>query len=213
MTIGEKIRYCRKQLGITQERLAELSGIHHVSIRKYEINKMQPQPPQLERLAHALGVSYYALSGIDHAGMRLETVGDLLGLLMILCNANILQITGERGERHKLMKSSVSISVNPVLAPYLEITVPSQAGMEALSLEDTLLHIKNKQVMDQLLDWEKIDYLYHREVAAAGDHPNEATQSALMDLAETKEKIELELMRSQVRLTVSGKISVDICPN
>ncbi len=49
MTIGEKIKYCRKQIGITQDKLAELTGIHPVSIRKYETNKMQPQPPQLEK--------------------------------------------------------------------------------------------------------------------------------------------------------------------
>ena len=53
MTIGEKIRYYRKQLGITQGKLAELTGIHPVSIRKYEINKMQPQPQQIERIAAA----------------------------------------------------------------------------------------------------------------------------------------------------------------
>ena len=51
MTIGEKIKYCRKQIGITQDKLAELTGIHPVSIRKYETNKMQPQPPQLEKIA------------------------------------------------------------------------------------------------------------------------------------------------------------------
>ena len=38
MTIGEKIKYCRKQIGITQDKLAELTGIHPVSIRKYETN-------------------------------------------------------------------------------------------------------------------------------------------------------------------------------
>lgn len=89
MTIGEKIKYCRKQIGITQDKLAELTGIHPVSIRKYETNKMQPQPPQLEKIAAALGVSYNALNGNDTAGLRLETVGDLMGVLMVLCNSGI----------------------------------------------------------------------------------------------------------------------------
>ena len=56
MTIGEKIKYFRKRIGITQAKLAELSGIHPVSIRKYEINKMVPQAAQIDRLAEALGV-------------------------------------------------------------------------------------------------------------------------------------------------------------
>ena len=121
MTIGEKIRYCREQIGITQGKLAELTGIHPVSIRKYETNKMQPQPPQLEKIAAALDVSYNALNGIDNAGMRLETVGDLMGVLMVLCNSNILQITGERGEDNLLKFETVNVQFNPILASYLEL--------------------------------------------------------------------------------------------
>ena len=118
MTIGEKIKYYRKQIDITQDRLAELTGIHPVSIRKYETNKMQPQPPQLEKIAAALGVSYNALNGSDTAGLRLETVGDLMGVLMVLCNSGILQITGERGEDKLLKDETVSIQFNHILSSY-----------------------------------------------------------------------------------------------
>lgn len=211
MTVGEKIKYCRKQLGITQEKLAERTGIHHVSIRKYEINKMQPQPAQLERIADALGVSYHALNGIDHAGMRLQTVGDLMGLLMVLCHGGILQITGERGEPdnpHRLREDTVSIRLNPVLAPYFSIG----GGKGELPLESALLRVKSKQIMGQLLDWEKIDFLYRRSVTAAGEHPNEATRAALEDLAEMKEKIELELQKSQIRLDGSDRVGVNVRP-
>ena len=118
MTIGEKIKYCRKQIGITQDKLAELTGIHPVSVRKYETNKMQPQPPQLEKIAAALGVSYNALNGSDTAGLRLETVGDLMGVLMVLCNSGILRITGERGEDKLLKDETVSIQFNHILSSY-----------------------------------------------------------------------------------------------
>lgn len=57
MTLGEKIRYLRKRLGITQEVLAHRAGMHPVSIRKYEINKMFPQVHQAKKLAAALEVS------------------------------------------------------------------------------------------------------------------------------------------------------------
>ena len=60
MTIGEKIKYFRTRIGITQAKLAELSGIHPVSIRKYETNKMVPQSPQIDRIAEALGISSFA---------------------------------------------------------------------------------------------------------------------------------------------------------
>ena len=90
MTIGEKIKYCRKQIGITQDKLAELTGIHPVSIRKYETNKMQPQPPQLEKIAVALGISYNALNVSDTAGSCLETDEDLMGCTYSFFNSGIL---------------------------------------------------------------------------------------------------------------------------
>lgn len=95
--------------------MAELTGIHPVSIRKYETNKMQTQPPQLEKIAAALGVSYNALNGSDTAGLRLKTVGDLIGVLMVLCNSGVLQISGERGEDMLLKEETVSIQSYPFL--------------------------------------------------------------------------------------------------
>ena len=35
---------------------------------------------------------------------------------------------------------------------------------------------------------------------SAGDNPNEATQVAIDEIAETKEKVELELQKSQIPL-------------
>ena len=57
MTIGAKIKYFRTCIGITQAKLAELTGIHPVSIRKYEINKMVTGFENLRKIAKALNVS------------------------------------------------------------------------------------------------------------------------------------------------------------
>ena len=61
MTIGEKIKYLRNRLNITQSSLANKANIHPVSIRKYETNKMIPQPTQIEKLAKALKINPYYL--------------------------------------------------------------------------------------------------------------------------------------------------------
>ena len=61
MTTGEKIKYLRNKLNITQSSLANKANIHPVSIRKYETNKMIPQPTQIEKLAKALNVSRVVL--------------------------------------------------------------------------------------------------------------------------------------------------------
>ena len=202
MTVGEKIKYCRKQIGITQDKLAELTGIHPVSIRKYETNKMQPQPPQLEKIAAALGVSYNALNGNDNAGLRLKTVGDLMGILMVLCNSSIIQISGERGEDKMLKDETVSIQFNPILSSYLEFGYSSRGKEHTLYLQDALLNIKSYKVFNDLLKWEKMNYLYQSALKSAGDNPNEATQAAIDEIAEMKEKVELELQKSQLLLTL-----------
>ena len=198
MTSGEKIKYCRKQIGITQDKLAELTGIHPVSVRKYETNKMQPQPPQLEKIAAALGVSYNALNGSDTAGLRLETVGDLMGVLMVLCNSGILRITGERGEDKLLKDETVSIQFNHILSSYLEFGYFSRGKEHTLALQDALLNIRNYKVLNDLLKWEKMNFIYQSALKSVGENPNEATQAAIDEIAETKEKVELELQKSQM---------------
>lgn len=65
MTIGEKIKYFRNRTGITQSKLAELSGIHPVSIRKYETNRMIPGVEVLNRIAKALNVSLDAFVSFE----------------------------------------------------------------------------------------------------------------------------------------------------
>ena len=174
---------------------------------------MQPQPPQLEKIAAALGVSYNALNGSDTAGLRLETAGDLMGVLMVLCNSGILQINGERGEDKLLKDDTVSIHLNPVLSSYLEIRYTARGKAHTLSLQDALLNIRSYKVFNDLLKWEKMNYIYQSALKSAGDNPNEATQATIDEIAETKEKVELELQRSQVLLDTSDGIKVKINPD
>ena len=46
----------------------------------------------------------------------------------------------------------------------------------------------------------KLRYIYQSVLESAGDNPNEATQAAIDEIAETKEKVELELQKSQLPL-------------
>ena len=47
-----------------------------------------------------------------------------------------------------------------------------------------------------------MNYLYQSTLKSAGDNPNEATQAAIEEIAETKEKVELELQKSQMTLFI-----------
>ena len=48
MTIGERIRYYRKNADMTQRELAATTGIHYVSICNYESGKMIPREDQIK---------------------------------------------------------------------------------------------------------------------------------------------------------------------
>ena len=212
MTIGEKIKYYRTRLKMTQGSLAELSDVHPVSIRKYETNKMQPQPAQIERIAAALGVSYTALIGIDNAGLRLETVGDLMGVLMVLLGANVIQIGGEHNEDGTLECDKAEIKFNPILMPFIAILCPADNGEKKISLADAILDVKDKRIFEDLFRWETVNRNYQSMVAKYKDDKSEAIQAALSEMLETKEKIELELQRSNVLLDVSNGIKVKVNP-
>jgi len=213
MTIGEKIKYYRTRMKMTQGSLAELSDVHPVSIRKYETNKMQPQPAQIERIAAALGVSYTALIGIDNAGLRLETVGDLMGVLMVLLGANVIQIGGEHNEDSTLECDKAKIKFNPILMPFIEILCPADNCEKKISLADAILNVKDKRMFEDLFRWEKVNRSYQSMLAKYSDDKSEAIQSALSEMLETKEQIELELQRSNILLDMSNGICVRVNPD
>lgn len=54
MSIGENIRYLRKQAGLTQKKLAEIVGVNEVTIRSYEAGKYEPKTEILYKLRKAL---------------------------------------------------------------------------------------------------------------------------------------------------------------
>ena len=64
-----RIRYYRKKKGYSMRQLQELTGIHHVSICRYETGKAMPSVKNLVRLSLALGCTVGELLG-DEKGVR-----------------------------------------------------------------------------------------------------------------------------------------------
>lgn len=60
--IGKKIRELRKIQGITQEGLAEITGLSTMSIRRYEAGQRMINEKNLLRIASALGVQIWDIS-------------------------------------------------------------------------------------------------------------------------------------------------------
>ena len=191
MTIGDKIRYLRTRMGITQGELADLSGIHPVSIRKYETNKMTPQAQQIERIAEALGVSSFAISGIEN-NIRLETKGDFMGLLLMLIKTNLLVIKGDRGEDDGLIPETVSFEINSFVSKFYS----ANANSTDLNAESITFKLKSDAIFQDILKWEKITYGYEKSAAKYGDTNEQAILDVMNEMKDYIEAIEMELQRS-----------------
>ena len=204
MTIGERIKFFRMRRNMTQNQLAANAEIHPVSIRKYEINKMQPQKPQIERLATALGISYNALSG--NTDITLETVGDLMGILISLCNSQIIIVGGDREANDMLRPESIVIQLNPMLERFFEVSVLDRDLHP--SLNEVLFRLTSPLLLNDFLTWEKMDYI-HKKVTKA-DNPNEDEKALIADIARMKEEVELVLQSSVILLDTSNGITVKL---
>ena len=63
MAIGNVIRYRRKQLGLTQEELAERVYVTPQAVSQWENGKTLPDPFNLSAIADALGIGKAQLVG------------------------------------------------------------------------------------------------------------------------------------------------------
>jgi transcriptional regulator with XRE-family HTH domain len=55
--LGSNLRAARKKLGLTQEDVAERSGVHSTEVSRIEAGKRDPQVSTLRKLAAAVEVS------------------------------------------------------------------------------------------------------------------------------------------------------------
>ena len=184
MTIGEKIKYFRSRIGITQAKLAELSGIHPVSIRKYETNKMVPQAAQIDRLAEALGVSSFALAGFEN-NIRLETVGDFMGLMIMLIKTKIVSIDGERKENGMINANTADFVINPFITNFFG----AKLGKTDLSANTILYYLKNENILSDILKWERINHRYEKCAAEICDTSDKDLAKILDDLKEIYDEV------------------------
>lgn len=155
MTIGEKIKYVRKLYHMSSAELAERTGIHPVSIRKYESNKMVPQSAQIERLAAAFHLSPAIFSGLTDMRFDFQYSGDCLGMLIMLYTSGTLIINGERDKKNILKKETVKFTVSPLLQKFLQFSEKDKA----LPFDDVNVLIKDNDTLDRFIFWE---FMYNR---------------------------------------------------
>ncbi len=187
MTIGEKIKYLRKQKRVTQTELAQLTGIHQVSIAKYEKDKMIPQRDQLQKIVEALNVS--PMIFFDDGSFKLETRGDLMGLLIALCKNKALMVKGKRDRNSMLIPDAVTFEFSPIISKFF--VAKDESIIRFASDEPLLL---------DFLKWEKQYHNYEKLSKKHSESSNAAEVAALNDLHDIIEKIEIELQCSSMLL-------------
>ena len=206
MTLGERIRFCRKSSGLTQEQLAEITGIHTVSINKYEKDKMVPKPDQLSKIAYALNVSTMALNGSDDPSFRVETIGDFMGFLFTMHHSGIMMLKGKRDKEGYIKEDTAYIEINPAIRQYFGVK-----GKEKDNDSLTIL-LQNKQVLKDLIKWEQTEN-YLTENKDKYDELPKKEKEVYDEIKADKESIELRLSQSNVMLDTSSGISVRVNPN
>ena len=187
MTIGEKIKYLRKQKGVTQTELAQLTGIHQVSIAKYEKDKMVPQPEQLQKIIEALNVS--SMIFFNDSTFKLETRGDLIGLLIALCKNKVLVVKGKRDRTSALIPSTVTFEFSPIISKFFSADVRSIIRFNS-----------DEPLLLDFLKWEKQFHNYEKLFKKYSGSSNATEVAALEELSDIIEKIEIELQCSSMVL-------------
>lgn len=156
MTIGDNIRLYRKKFGMTQVKLGEISGIHPVTIRKYETNKSVPQHAQVLKLAEALEIPYGFLYGDIEMAQELKSDATLDAIISLF-KTGLLMAEGERNNENCLLsQDTVSIKASPATT---ELFAMHTAAGAVLSPDDIQLRLKNEDYLSEVLKWEKLDYI------------------------------------------------------
>lgn len=117
--IAEKIKRYRKIRNMSQDMLADASGINVSMIKKYECGIRNPKPEQLLKIANALGISINALYSHD-----INTVSDVITLLMKLDEQTCMNIAGDKDEAGDYIPESIRLSfdddnINKAIIQYL----------------------------------------------------------------------------------------------
>lgn len=192
MTIGQKIKFCREKRRITQAQLAERSGIHPVSIRKYETNRMIPQPEQLRRIANALEISPVSLLGVRDTGLQLNTTGDFVGVLMSLYEAGILQMTGQRDSNLQLQPDTYQLRLNPLLDTCLELETDDH---QTIPLRNLTIKLKDSAILEQFLLWEASHVLLQQSMLQKDGTPDQMDEDFMRHFLEVELLLQLDKLK------------------
>ena len=93
-TIGKRIKKDRQRAGMTQEKLANLTGIAAPTIRQYESGRLNPKVTTLKKIAAAMSISVgYLQDGIPRKEdfQEVPFASDQAGRLSVSIDSDLLK--------------------------------------------------------------------------------------------------------------------------
>ena len=106
--VGKNIQSCRKQLGMTQNDLAQELGVEVETVSRYERGVLAPSFPQLEKICVVFNVSAWVLfsDGSDIASAQDATIVELCKGLSSRDRDFIKSYVQAYAEHHQIKKKS-----------------------------------------------------------------------------------------------------------
>ncbi len=161
MTIADRIKKIREIFGITSNEFAKITGIHPVSIRKYETNKMVPGNDVIEKMSEALRLPKMIFEGLPKQYTDYSFEGDFYQQLLLLLDNGTLRIEGTFKDGVGEHKSPYDtwFSINPSLSKYIKV----KSNGEEIPVEDIQITLDplysqlNSNVTSLLMSFEYIE--------------------------------------------------------
>lgn len=123
MTVGDRIKIIRELFEISSNEFADITGIHPVTIRKYETNKMQPSKEHIDKMCSALKLPRIIFEGIPEQYTNYDFRGDFYQeLFLLIANETIQYSSKESFSLNKKLESHIQIEVNGKAVPIDQIS-------------------------------------------------------------------------------------------
>lgn len=186
MDIAERIRFLRKVYDISAAELGDITGIHPVSIRKYETHKMVPGMDIIDKMCEALSLPRMVFEGMPPQYTNYENISDFYQQLLLLMDNGTL-LPDSRYERFD------TLSLNPLLGNYIQI----KHGDTVIPLDDLTITINPTSNEAKLAFL--IFQAYARSISNLSSAPGDILEPQEVDILtglpeNSLEKNQLELM-------------------
>ena len=186
MTIGEKIKYVRKIYHMSSIDLANATGIHPVSIRKYESNKMTPQAEQVAKIAAALHIAPAIFYGLDKLKFDFGYKSDCLTILMILYTSGGLEVIGDRTKNGALISETVKLRLLPLFSTIIIA--------DNTSTSNHTFKIVDEYTLSRFCYWEYMYNLMLDKKAAYLNDPSPENEAVLDRIMDDYDSVELDTL-------------------